>query len=201
MDLKQYQKLRQIYSKLVYTILDTDRRRKENIINAGKILGFWNGKEMVFEFEEEMNVLTEYSLYEQIKGNKSLINIYKEQCSKLDKDENEILYGMSSNYCSLFEIVEINVNKSIIYLKDQITKDIYSLMDLSLSQTAKTEMLIFTRLIPVYKINMTSGLIFQFQKRDRLKLLTELSNQNENTFEIIFRCNKIYGIQVKSNET
>jgi len=200
MNLKKYKELRRIYTKLVYQILGTDSQRKENTINAGKVLGFWDGEKMVFEFEEEMNVLTEYSLYEQIKGSENIINIYKEHNSKLTKDENEIINGMASNYCSLFEIVDINVKKSIIYLKDQLTNDIYKLMDINLSQTAQTESLIFTRLIPVYNINMTSGLTFQFLKRERLKLLTELSNENENIFETIFRCNKIYGYQVQSNE-
>ena len=197
----RYKELRNVYSKLVYKVLDTDNRRKENIIDAGTVLGFWDGEKLVFEYEEEMNVLTEYSLYEQNKGGESLIDIYKKQHRQLSMDENEILNGMEANHCSLFEIVDINIKNSIIYLKDQITKEIYRLKDINLSQTAKTEVLIFTRLIPVYNINMTSGLTFQFRKKDSLRILNELSSKDDNTYETIFRCNKLFGYQIASSES
>ena len=196
MKLNIYKKLRKKYSEFVYQILDTDNNRRENIIRTGKILKFWDGEKLVFEDEQEMDVLTEYILYEHKQNGKRLIDVFKDQRNKFSKDEDEILNGMLLNRHSLFEVIEINSKKSTVLLKDQLNKQVHELMDISFSKTAETGMLISTRLVSVYDINMTSGLIFHFKKNKRLKILTELSNQNKNIFETIYKCSKLYGVQV-----
>jgi len=64
MEINRYKQIRSIYSKLVYEIINSDCNSRENIIASGKNLDFWNGESMIFEDEEESNVLTEYNLYE-----------------------------------------------------------------------------------------------------------------------------------------
>lgn len=56
MDENLYRSIRNVYSKFVYEILEWDSRGKKNMIESGKILEFWNGKSLIFEDEEEMNV-------------------------------------------------------------------------------------------------------------------------------------------------
>ena len=198
---KAYKKIRNIYSNFVYEILDSANNRRERIIDSGKRLGFWDGESMVFEYEEETNVLAEYCLYEYRENGKRIIDKFHENYKENILEKTEILNGMRENHFSLFEIIDISKKNSILKLKDQIKNEIHQLMDLNLSLTARKRMIISTRLVPVYDINMTSGLTFQFHEEKRLKILTELSNRTTGKFETIFKLSKKYGIQVESIDT
>jgi len=127
--------------------------------------------------------------------------LYNFQNNNLSVIKIDILNGMLKNHVSLFEIIDIDKDKSILRLKDQVTNQIHSLMDINFSLTAEKGMLISTRLIPIQSINMTSGLTFQFQKEKRLKILTDLSIGEKEFFRTIFKLSKVFGIQVNSIET
>lgn len=198
MDENLYRSIRNVYSKFVYEILEWDSRGKKNMIESGKILEFWNGKSLVFEDEEEMNVFTEFLLYEHKYKNKRVIDSFDNNGSKLSLHKREILKGMKSNHLSVFEIIKLNTSNITIELKDQISNKMFILTDKNLSLSARVGMLISTRLIPVNEILMTSGLTFLFDEQKRLKLITELSKVENNLFSEIFRLSKIYGSQVNS---
>ena len=51
----------------------------------------------------------------------------------------------------------------------------YQLMDIGMSKTAPAGFIMFTRLIPVRDVNMTSGVSFGFDRSDRDKLLSAIS--------------------------
>lgn len=210
MESSKYLKIRKVYSKFVYTILKSDKNAHNNLIKAGKKLGFWEGgKKLVFEREEETNVLMDFLLYEKNGKPNRLIDEFKADNNNLAEEENEILNGMLKNYDSLFEIVGIDKSQSILDLLDLQSKKEYKLKDISFSKTAKTERFIYTRLIPIENINMTSGLSFYFHPKNRLKLLTKISGQlaNRNSknkrtlFEKMFKCHKSYGIEVNYEKT
>lgn len=195
------QKIRNTYSEFVYEILNFEEQSRESIINSGKILGFWDEGKMVFEDEEESNVLTEYLLYEYRINGKRIIDRFHVNNENLISEKQEILRGMIKNRISLFEIIDVDKTNSMVKLKDQIKNEVHELMDINLSLSASIGMIISTRLIPVYNVKMTSGLTFQFRKEKRLNILTELSEAKTEYFEAIFRISKKYGIQVESIET
>jgi len=200
MDENLYRSIRNDYSKFVYEILEWDSHGKENMIESGKILKFWNGDSLVFEDEEEMNVLTEFVFYEHKYKNQRVIDSFDNNGSKLSLHKREILRGMKSNHLSVFEITKLNAANRTIELKDQINNKMFTLTDINLSISSRVGMLISTRLIPVNEILMTSGLTFLFHEQKRLKLITELSKVENNLFAEIFRLSKIYGSQVNSIE-
>ena len=203
MTTKKYKKIREVYSKFVYKVLDTDKEGRENLINAGKKLKFWDGNQMVFETEEETNVLVDYLLYEYNGRSNRLVDHYQNEQINLNSMEKEILQGMVDNHNSLFKVQEIDKEKSILNLLDTQSKLEYKLKDISFSQTIEEGILMYTRLIPIEDIFMTSGLSFCFNGGNRLKLLTLISRQYQNSeieetlFEKMHRCNKSYGIEIE----
>jgi len=84
---------------------------------------------------------------------------------------------MVNYHSSLFEVQEINSDSCILTLIDLFDGNYkeYKLMDLGFPQTAKVGLVIYSRLIPVRRINMTSGVSFGFDLPAKDKILSNVS--------------------------
>jgi hypothetical protein len=196
---------------LAYKILYSTKNKRDEMIYAGILLGFWDGKEMVFETEEENDVLMDFLIYERgKKGDKLITNFYNSEI-QLDEIEEEIIEGLNNYYSSLFEIKDIDTDSNILFLSDLFDKDLkeYKLMDVGFSMTAKIGLIIYTRLIPIKDINMTSGVSFAFNSSDKNRVLSDFSFlrfkkkgrvTSTDFFVLAFKKSKQCGINVYGTE-
>ena len=70
MEVKDYRAIRQtgkdLTSKIFKFAIDNN---KEDLTYAAKLLGFWNDYKLVFDSDEEFDVLTEFLIFEKFKQN------------------------------------------------------------------------------------------------------------------------------------
>ena len=212
MQINEYFKIRETGKNLAYKILNFDKDGKNAMLYAGILLGFWNGKAMVFDKEEETDVLMDFLIYEKNKYGQKLIDQFYDSDFELTDLEEEIVEGQVNYHCSLFEIVKIDKLNSTLILKDLLNKEMadFILMDMGLSQTAKIGLLMYTRLIPIREMNMTSGVSFGFEPRFKERILNDISLERlkkrrkpDSTELYIFmhKKSKLYGIEIDKIET
>ena len=212
MTIEEYKKIRNSTKDLAYKILNSKKDNRDEMIYAGKLLDFWDGQAMIFDTEEESDVLMDFLIYERDRGGNKLIDNFYSSDVQLNEIEEEILEGMVNYHSSLFEVQEINSDSCILTLIDLFDGNYkeYKLMDLGFSQTAKVGLVIYSRLIPVRRINMTSGVSFGFDLPAKDKILSNVSflrfkrkgNLNStDLFVLALKKSKQYGINLIGMET
>ena len=212
MTIEDYKIIRNKGKTLAYKILDYKKSNREDIIFAGKVLGFWDGAAMAFDKEEESDVLMDYLIYEKNKHGNRLINSFYDSKIAFSDLEEEILQGQVDYHSSLFEIVDIDTVNCEIILTDLLDKNntVYKLMDLGLSQTGRIGLLVYTRLIPIRDINMTSGVSFGFVAKVKDRILNDILIErfkkrrkldSTDLFILTHKKSKIYGLDIVKIET
>jgi len=187
-------------------IIKSDPNLNKDLKYAGKRLGFWDGYQMVFESEEETDTLMNYIVFEKNKQGRRLIDAFYESDIDISSVEKEILEGAVNSIFSLFEITDLDPYHYEITLKDVLENDhqLYTLMDTGLSQTARKGFLLFTRLMPVRDIYITSGVSFPFESSQKERIFNDISMEkfkkkkkrlNSSDLYILFsKKSKTYGI-------
>ena len=107
MTTEDYKILRNSGMELAYKILALLSKKNKDVQNAGTLLGFWDGKAMIFDSEEESDVLMDYLIYEKNNFGNKLIDKFYNSDIELSEIEEEILEGMVDYHSSLFEIKSI----------------------------------------------------------------------------------------------
>ncbi len=147
---------------------------KQDLISAAKLLGFWNGKMMVFDSQEDSETLMDFMVFEKISSNLPACKRFQMSNPKLNALQQEHLDGILNNYSSLFEVKSIDSVGNTLVLEDLLDpgKKEYLLMDIGMSKTMQAGFILFTRLIPIRDINMTSGVSFAFDRAYKEILLS-----------------------------
>lgn len=150
---------------------------KQELISAAKLLGFWNGKMMVFDTDEDSETLMDFMVFEKITSNLPACKRFQMSNPKLNALQQEHMDGILNNYSSLFEIKSIDSIGCTLVLEDLLRpgKVEYLLMDVGMSRTMQLGFILFSRLIPIRDINMTSGVSFAFKKGYKENLLSALA--------------------------
>jgi spore coat protein CotF len=150
---------------------------KQDLISAAKLLGFWNGKMMVFDSEADSETLMDFMVFEKINTNLPACKRFQMSNPKLNAIQKEQLDGIINNYCSLFEVKSIDPVGNTLVLEDLLDpgKKEYLLMDIGMSRTTQAGFILFTRLIPIRDINITSGVSFAFDRAYKENLLSAFS--------------------------
>jgi len=211
MTIEEYKNIRNAGKDLANKILDFKKNNRAEMIYAGKLLGFWDGKAMVFDSDDESDVSMDFLIYERNKRGEKLIDKFYDSETELDDIEEEILEGMVSYHSSLFEIVNINRESCILTLIDLFDKDHkeFELIDLGLSQTVRIGIVFYFRLLPIRDINMTSGVSFGFDTTVKGKILSDISFarfkrkgklNSTDLFVLTHKKSKQYGINIVSQE-
>ncbi len=211
MTLEEYKTIRNTSKDLVSKVLDFKNNR-DDIIYAGKKLGFWDGEKMVLDNDDESDVLMDFLIYEKNKKGKRRIDLFYDSDIELTELEEEILEGQIDYHSSLFEIIGINSSKYELELIDLLDKNspIFKLMDIGISQTGSKGMIAFTRLIPIRDINLTSGVSFGFAPLAKERVLNDMSaerfkiRRKLNTSEMYIlthKKSKLYGLEIKLLKT
>lgn len=220
MNKDRYTEIRKCYTKFTTRILNSeDENNGADIRRAGKKLSFLKGDTMIFESEDESNVLLEYLLYEKNGKKTRLIDRYSLRTdNEMDKTEEVILSAMLTNYFSVFEVDKINAVENTVDLIDIIEGGKYTLIDIGFSESASEGNILSTRLLPIGDVYMTSGLTFAFTSDKRLRLLREISKKSKYSvrkrsvklstkspasktlFEIMHQSNRKWGSEVESRK-
>lgn len=211
MKIDDYKKIRNIGKDLAYKILNSGNNSRNDMIYAGKVLGLWDGQVMNFDSEEESDILMDFLLYERSKNRKKLIDKFYDSNVILTDEEEEVLESMVNYHSSLFEIISINIEQCFLTVIDLLDKNKteYKIMDIGFSQTAVTGIVFYSRLLPVRKLFMTSGVSFGFDKSMKNKILSDISfsklkrNKKLNStdlFVLAHKRNKLYGSEISKIE-
>lgn len=150
---------------------------KHDLISAAKLLGFWNGKAMVFDSESDSETVMDLLVFEKITSNLPACKRFQMNNPELNDLEQEHIDGILNNFPSLFEVKSIDSIGNTLVLVDLLdaSRKEYVLMDIGLSKTARLGFIFYSRLIPIRDINMTSGVSFIFEKIYKDKLLSAMS--------------------------
>jgi len=150
---------------------------KQELISAAKLLGFWDGKMMVFNSDNDSETLMDFIVFEKSTQIVPAFRRFYSKNPELIDLQKENMNGMLNQYSSLFEIKSIDSIGNTLVLVDLLddSKTEYLLMDVGMSKTALPGFILFTRIIPIRDINMTSGVSFGFEKIYKDKLLSAIS--------------------------
>ena len=186
--LEKYKKYRRRSMKLNTDMIEKCITR--NILEkASRYLGILKGNTLIFEYEDEVNVLMDFALHEIKINGKNVIEIYMEKYGFKDEIEKEIINAHLFSYTSLFEVADIFENEGIILLKDLLNKEKkLKLMDIGFSKTASKGLLIFIRILPFEEFNTTSGISFVFENRLKNRLINEYKTFNKPAESESMRC-------------
>ncbi len=188
-------------SKIIHACVDRNAMHE-----SGRMLEILNGDVLIFENEEEANVLMDFAMNEIKANNKNIVEFYKEKFGGSDEIEKEIMDALLSSYTSLFKIVSISEDESIIVLDDILNKKQgIKLTDISFSKTAIPGLLIFFRLVPFKDFNMTSGVSFSFdgsledyliRRSRKIGKKIEADSESAKRFVSFFKLNRTDGKEV-----
>lgn len=208
--IKKYQQYRNIGKDLSQAIFQkfTD---SQSIRDVGKLMGIWQGTTLILESQEEFNFIIDFSLFEyQVKG-KSFIQRYQEENSELDEKESEILEAQLLSYTSLFKILETEPSNASLTLGDLLNDDQeVKIININLSRTARPGLLLFTRILPCFDFNMTSGMFCIFPGNSERYLLKrykiikrKIKSEIESVqrFIAFFRLNRTEGLETRTTDS
>lgn len=182
------------------------------VLDSARILGLVDADGNIAPRQEsEMMYLLDYTLHEYKIDGKSMIQFYRENNKAENEIEEILLEALEDSYMSLFRVVNTSASKNLVFLKDAFNKfSNVRLTDISFSQTKDRDVLIFTRVLPLPELNMSSGMAGIFQSlleenlvRDFHRVSKKLKSRegfNEETAKMLFtffNLNREIGLSVK----
>ena len=210
MNLSDYRAIRasgkELGSKIFKYAVDNN---KQDLVSTAKLLGLWNGKMFIFESENDSNALMDFMVFEKPGQNSPAFKRFHLCNPGLNDAQLEHIDGMYHNFSSLFEVKSIDRMGNTLVLTDLLDNDRkeYLLMDIGLSKTAPVGFVLFTRLIPIRDINMTSGSTFGFKSMYKDKVLSAISlatfqkrrklNSNE-IYILMHNKNRQFGMETRT---
>jgi hypothetical protein len=200
---KEYRKIgRELNQKIMNACLD-----RNVLIKSARLLGIARGETLVFENEEETNILMDFALHDYRINKQNTIEIYREKIGWENEIEKEILDAFISSYTSLFKIISVSEAENSLTLNDILNKtDNIKLIDIALSKTATSGLLVFIRLIPFKDFNMSAGMSFAFPADSenyllrRYKILSRKVKSGSDSikrFVSFYKLSKTQGIEVR----
>jgi len=178
MKLQDYRAIREagkeIGSKIFNFAVDSN---KQELITAAKLLGFWDGKRIIFDSENDSETMMDFMVFEKSTSNLPAFKHFYMSNPELNALQQENMNGILNNYSSLFEVKSIDSIGNILVLEDLLdpSKKEYLLMDIGLSKTARLGFIHYNRLMPIRDINIISGVSFIFDEIYKDKLLSAIS--------------------------
>lgn len=129
---------------------------------------------LVFDSEEETDILAQFVLYEVLVGGTPIILRHLEKRSPpRNAVEEALVQGIRQSFSSLFRVE--TVRRDGVVLRDLLTpsQDSHTLVDLGLIHTGRSGLLLFTRLLPLREYAVTGGVSFAFAEDHEDVLINE----------------------------
>ena len=208
--IRKYQQYRGIAQKLSEKVLEkfTDN---QSLKVVGKLLGITEGKTVMLDSEEELNFITDFSLFEyQVEGKNFVQRYQEDETAKKTEIEMEILTAQSLSYTSLFKITETDPVNATVTLSDLLNNNQdLKIININLSQTAYPGLLIFTRIEPFADFYTASGMFALFSEKSERSLLKKMKImmrkvksdvESVQRFVAFFKLNRKEGLMTKTAE-
>lgn len=193
-----------VNEKLIKYIID--KYRTELFIGSAKKLGMLQGnKTIVHDTEDDIQYLFDFLLCEAKIDGRNALDIYKREVGLKDAFEKKVITAFERSYTSLYRVINTSPSKGLIFLKDILNggKNI-RLTDLGISKLQNQDVLIFTRVITIDDINMTSGMSCVYaariekrlmQRYSQIKQISNPENESMNRFLFFYEDYKNIGIE------
>jgi hypothetical protein len=175
-DEETYTRYREASKALIEKVMETSMDR-DAIDRTGRELGIMSPDGvLIFDSEEEMTVLMDYTLHEYRRKGKNAVERYQEQVDAdsiaIDDLEREILAARVASSTSLFSTASVSPETNSLQLEDLVQKGrIITLVDINLSHSLTQRVILFLRPITFEAgWSASSGVSFSYP----LKLEREL---------------------------
>ena len=209
MKLSDYKAIRESCKDLTSKIFKFALINKEEIIYAANLLGFWNGKVLVFDSDEDFDIMTDFLIFEKLKPNIPVFKRFHDSNPELNDLEHENMKGILNFHSSLFQITSIDSKANTLVLLDLLSanRQEFKLMDVGMSQSTSVGLIFYSRLLPIQDIYMTSGVSFGFDKSYKDKLFSAISLaafkkrrklSSTEMFILMHEKNRQYGIETRT---
>ena len=164
-DITRYSQIRKIGMDLntkLFRVLSGDEIRI-----AARAVGLLKKKRLILESEDEMDRFTDFAIndYLNMEQKNAVERYFYSNKINLSLDEEKIINSLLLAKPSLFEISKIDASTSSVWLRDAIkgSKEI-KIIDKGFSQSpAIVDLLVYTRIVSVEGISMTSGAPMLFE--------------------------------------
>ncbi len=168
------------------------------------------GKVLLFDSEDETDVLAQFLLYEIPQGEKPIIQHHLDKRGAPQNTmEEELFRAIRDSFSSLFRI-ETGRGEGIV-VRNLLTPDegLHTLVDIGLIQTARAGFLLFTRLLPLREYAITGGVSFPFAGHHETALskedlkLRKSARQDElsmRRYVVFHRLGKTMGLPMEFGE-
>ncbi len=187
--------------------------KRPDIKNAGRLLGILKKDALVVDGDVEIDRFMDFALndYKNVAGKSAVLSYKEKHYDKLSNQQKKIIDATLEAKSSLYQVNKVDKKNRLLYLSDVIEKgEELSLMDIGFSSSEKIiNHLIYTRIISIGDINMTSGAAYLFEKSDQTllletynKLLKKAPVKNIQMAKAIafFKLNKKMGSEVQYGE-
>lgn len=178
----KYEEYREVGQQLNSKILNAYSDR-ELILNSAEALGIeHDGKHILYDLESDMTVHYEFMLYEYRQdGRTSAERFYEEE--RWDTDiERTILEATLEAETSLFEVDTVSTADNRLAMTDILNDgEELSVLDINLSRTAESGVLLFFRPVRYEEFNTTSGVSFPFPGDEKEHLRSEYERRLDHS--------------------
>lgn len=204
---KLYQQYRQVSNQLVDRVMRSPSINETRLMGAFKALGVLRGKQVLLEHASEEAATMDFIFHDYRPDGKSLVQCYSEVVEDLTPQEQTVLQGWLAGYTSLFKVKQVSTSNKTVDLQNLLTPETedISLIDLNLSRSVPPGTLLFTRVIPLPELKMSSGSTFAFKPETEKQVLSRYKNfskkvkpEDELTQRYIcfFKLNRTHGLAV-----
>jgi len=149
----------------------------KSLHDASEKLGIYYAKQYNIQNKTEQAALYDFVTYEEINGNKTIIETFKEIYQPKSKLEDDLIKGMVSSYTSLFMVKGISYDKKEIMLLDIMNNKIIPLINDPAKFTSYDKTIFFLRIIKVDNIYISSDFQLLFPKKSE-NTLRKLFNKS-----------------------
>lgn len=176
-----------------------------NVINkTARMLGMMGLNNTVhYDSEDEINFMMDTCFFERINNKKSATEKYLESNKPINDFEKEVFEMFLNSYISAFIVTEVEREKNKIHLSDLFSDKKIDIIDIGLSKTAVSGLVIFFRYLKYKEIGLTSGVSYVYNfsdveevNREYGKLTKIIKEKDENIKKILIfkRLNNKYGL-------
>lgn len=126
------------------------------------------GRQIIFDNEDEMSILMDYMLHECRTQGKTVMERYQEEVGPQNQLEEIVLPAIISASTSLFEVESVGRGECALFLRDVVNAgNNLRLIDISFSQNAVPGLIFFIRPFVFEEFSMTSGVAFVFPPSEK----------------------------------
>lgn len=178
---QEYRQIRRLQKDLQQEVINQHVTRPL-IDAAGRALGIMDDSgHLYLECPDDANIVMDFIIYETWDNASNAVQLYFNSHSNLSGAEREIMDGMLHARTSLYEIQYIDgiflTLRDLLAEESSVARGDCPLADIGLSQSARPGTLLFIRVIPLGKVQITSGIIFPFAGSYKLELLAAFDVQ------------------------